>query len=149
MSVITRPRGVLEYRRDGVVPRAHALLRAGALDRALGAGASPEASLLLAVHARRIVGPRACRALATSLRRLIAGHAPRNSIPVSRTRIRSAATALSATATRLETSGPIAARGVAALRLLLGDGAGPLYCTGPDIDLAAELTRILTDMEPA
>jgi hypothetical protein len=108
---------------------------------------SPEASVLLAVHAQRIVRPRACRALAATLRRLIAGRRPRGTVPVSRSRVQSAAARLNAIAARLETDGPIAARGVAALRVLLSDGAGPLYRAGTDLQDC--LIRILADLEPA
>ena len=149
MTVIAQPRGPLEYRHGGVLSRVRALLLAGVLDRALAGGVPPEASVLLAVQAQRIVRPQACRAQAATLRRLVAGPHPRSTVPVSRVRVQSAAARLDAISARLETDGPIAARGVAALRVLISDGAGPLYRASTDLaDLADRLTHILADLEP-
>lgn len=150
MTVIIESYGAPEYVHAGVRPRMRALLVAGDLDRALAAGVSPEHSVLLALHAQRIVRPRACRDLAATLRRVIAGRShPVNAAPISRVRVRFAAGRLDAVAARLEADGPVAARGVAALRLLLSEGAGPLYRTGIARDLDGRLARILTDLEPA
>ena len=147
MSVIAQPHGIFEFRPNRLLSRMHARLRADSLDRALVAGVSPEASVLLAVHAQRIARPRTCRTLATTLRRLNSDRTGPGAIPVRRSRIRLAAPRLDAIATRLETNGPIPARGMAALRLLLSDGAGPLYRTGTDTNLDGQLARILADLE--
>ena len=147
MSVIAQWHGSLEHRPRSLLSRVRALVLASGLDHALANGASPEASVLLAVHAQRIVCPRACRALAATVRRLTTGPLPRSTVPISSARIHSAAVNLHAIAARLDTNGPIAARGVAALRVLLSDGSGPLYRTNGD--LRYRLIRILADLEPA
>lgn len=149
MTVIAQPGGALEYRRAGVLSRVRSFVRGCALDRALAAGVTPESSVVLAVHAQRIVRPRACRTLAATLRRLVAGGVPGRSVPVSRVRVQGEAARLEAVAARLELNGPIGARGVAALRVLLSEAAGPLYRTGTGTDLDRQLARILADLEPA
>lgn len=152
MTVIVEPYGVPEFVHPGVRLRVRALLLTGGLDRELAAGVAPEEGVLLAVHAQRIVRPRACRALAATLRHLLAGRpGALNSAPISRVRVRFAAARLDAVAARLERDGPVAARGVAALRLLLSEGASPLYRTGTGTgtDLDGRLARILADLEPA
>jgi hypothetical protein len=51
-------------------------------------------------------------------------------------------------AARLLAPGPVSARGVAQVRLLLTDGCGPLYFDGSGVDLRAALARALADLEP-
>lgn len=148
MAVILEPYGAPELMHAGVRPHLQTLLHPGRLDRELAAGVPPERSVLLAVHAQRIVRPRACRGLAATLRRLVAGSTAK-AVPISGVRVRLAATRLNAVAARLEADGPVAARGVAALRILLSDGSGPLYRTGDGSDLAGRLARIRTELEPA
>lgn len=48
-------------------------------------------------------------------------------VPVSRAQVLEAESELSLLAQRLSAPGPVAARGVALVRALLGDGVGPLY----------------------
>jgi len=80
MSVIAQWHGSLEHRPRSLLSRVRALVLASGLDHALANGASPEASVLLAVHAQRIVCPRACRALAATVRRLTTGPLPRSTV---------------------------------------------------------------------
>jgi hypothetical protein len=148
MTVIAPPGGALEYRHAGVLSRLRSFVRGDVLDHALAAGVTPESSVLLAVHAQRIVRPRACRALAATLRRLVNGRIPGSSAPVSRARVQREAARLEAVAARLEVNGPIGARGVADLRVLLSEASGPLYDTGGK-DLDRQLARILAELEPA
>jgi hypothetical protein len=124
---------------DVLMPHSHrepwlhlrAQLRAGELDSRLARGTAPETSEVLFSHARRIVRPRSCAVLASSLRRIaVAPERPRglsNRVPVAREQVDSARGELVALADRLEQPGPIRVRGVAQVRLLLGDGSGPLY----------------------
>jgi hypothetical protein len=109
--------------------RAH--LRSSELDSRLARGAEPESSDVLFLHARRIVRPRSCAVLAASLRKVAAAsQRPRgvsNRVPLARSHVASAHSELVVLAERLERPGPIRARGVAQIRLLLGDGSGPLY----------------------
>ena len=108
-----------------------ARLRARELDSQLAAGLSPESSDVLFAHAARIARPRSCAVLASSLRKVaIAAEKPggiSNRAPLRRDDIRSTRDELLVLAERLERTGPIQARGIAKIRLLLSDGSGPLY----------------------
>ena len=121
--------------RPGPWPRLKARLAADRLDRELASGASPESSLLLAVHAQRIVDPAACSALAGSVRKVIERTGRKRpalsaQVPISTPTVSAAAGDLQALANRLDESGPVRAQGVAEVRALLHDGAGPLYRSG-------------------
>ena len=118
------------------------------LDRALAAGASPEASARLAARALRLTSPGYRRDLAASLRRIVAAAGepaavmlpcpvavpPR--VPFSRARIRRSAGPLASLAGQLAAPGPVPAQGVAMVSALLADGAGPLYRPGTGDELA-------------
>jgi hypothetical protein len=108
-----------------------ARLRARKLDSQLAAGLSPESSDVLFTHAARIAHPRSCAVLASSLRKVeTAAQKPvglSNRAPMRRDDIRCTRDELLTLAERLERKGPIRARGIAQVRLLLGDGSGPLY----------------------
>jgi hypothetical protein len=125
----------------GPWPRLKARLAADRLDRELASGAAPESSVLLAVHAQRIVDPTACSTLARSVRKVIerakgiertGRRRPALSaqLPISTPSVSAVAGALRAVADRLDKAGPVRARGVAEVRALLRDGAGPLYGSG-------------------
>lgn len=120
-----------------------ALLKSAELDSRLARGAVPESSDVLFSHARRIVRPRSCALLASSLRKVAAtSQRPRaisNRVPVARDHVNSAHGELVALAERLERPGPIRARGVAQIRLLIGDGSGPLYRRESERPLLADL----------
>jgi hypothetical protein len=133
--------GGLAEVRPGPWLRLKARLAAGRLDEELASGASPESSPLLAIHAERIVDPIACTALAGSVRRVVESAdvvergrtrrlAASAQVPVSATAVAAAAEHLRALADRLDEPGPLKARGVAEVRALLRDGAGPLYLSG-------------------
>jgi hypothetical protein len=131
MIVLLDDDGDLTLRRVGWRDRVTARLRAGALDAALVAGTSPEASVPLALHAEHLCAPGQRRLLARSLRRLVAvAEAPalgRRAVPVNRDAVRRARNDLEFLAERLTSGGPVDVRGVARLRALLSDGTGPLY----------------------
>jgi hypothetical protein len=126
--------------------------RASALDHELAAGASPESSLPLAVHAGRLCEPAQRRLLACSLTRIVAASdAPmgcRMKAPICRPEVRQARAELAALAGRLSGSGPVDVHGVARVRTLLADGAGPLYQSGPPERLRHELAAVLTALDP-
>jgi len=132
---------------DRVVVRA----RASALDRELAAGASPESSIALAVHAGRLCQPAQRRVLARSLHRIVAlSDAPiggRLKAPVCRPAVQRSRTELAAVAGRLTADGPVNVRGVARLRHLLADGTGPLYGSGPPERLHDELAGVLAALD--
>jgi hypothetical protein len=135
--------------RDRVMVRA----RAAALDRELARGRPPEASTRLALRAQQLVRMRSRRDLADSIRRLLARAAQpdasrRPPATVRWERVRAAAGEFQALADRLLSAAPLPARGVAHARVLLGDGAGPLYSrTSPD-DLRARVAEAVRMLDP-
>ena len=158
--------GRLVLRRVWPWHRMLACSHAGRLDRELAAGASPEASAILAARAARLTSTEFRRDLAASLRRMLAAseqpiqpvqpvHAvravpvPRSGLPAARplrvplrtSRISQAGPRLAELAGRLLEPGPVPARGVAMVTLLLADGTGPLYREASPADLGAIAER--------
>ena len=131
-------------------------LRAGKLDREIAAGASPDANAMLALRARALVRPSARQALARRLALLLeeaASGRPTSRfgdarIPISRERIVAAADALRFLMDRLLTPGPVPARGVAVVRVLLTDGTGPLYYPSDTDDLRSVALAAAEELEP-
>jgi hypothetical protein len=113
---------------DRIAVRLHAF----SLDRDLAAGASPDASVALALRAQMLVHPRYRRALARSARRVLtaATQSPfgsRLAVPVCRDRVKDSSEEFADLIRRLLTAGPVAARGVAQASVLVADASGPLY----------------------
>jgi hypothetical protein len=129
--------------RDRLLVRA----RASALDHDLAAGASPDANVPLAVHARRLCEPGQRRVLARSLARIVAAAdaptARRLRAPVCRPAVQGARAELAAVAGRLRATGPVDVHGMARIRTLLADGTGPLYRSAAPEQLRNELTAVL------
>jgi hypothetical protein len=126
--------------------------RAGSLEREL-AHASPDTAAALALRARWLIGPAARATLARRLRRVLRDAHRGPAWPAAKVRPRRRAVAAAAQemdllAARLLAPGPVSARGVAQVRLLLTDGCGPLYFDGSGVDLRAALARALADLEP-
>jgi hypothetical protein len=122
--------------------------RATQLDRALAAGTSPEASASLAVRAAQLTSTGFRHDLAASLRRILmaagepAWPAARTvRVPLRTARVSQAASLLAELASRLLEAGPVPARGVAMVTLMLADGTGPLYREASGGDLAATAAR--------
>ena len=122
------------------------------LDRQLAAGTQPEANAILAARAMFLTSARYRRALATSLRRMLAASAVPASphpmaearsplaafkphLPLRRDLIAGSASELSGLASCLTAARPVPARGVALVSQLLTDGCGPLYRAGAREDL--------------
>ncbi|HEX6521917.1 MAG TPA: hypothetical protein VF070_18205 [Streptosporangiaceae bacterium] len=115
--------------------------RAAALDRALADGADPEENVYLAARAVQLTSAKSRRHLADGLRRALAAGTERSSgrtrpaggpiwstrVPVRRASVAAAAAELAALPGYLLAPGPVPAQGVAMVRELLSDGAGPLY----------------------
>jgi hypothetical protein len=128
---------------------------AARLDRQLVEGARPEASAILAARAMFLTSAGFRRALAASLRRLLAasaspdgplrppttGVARRPHVPLRRDRIARSASELAGLAGFLTQQGPVPAQGVAMVSQLLTDGGGPLYRAGNRDDLGAIIER--------
>jgi hypothetical protein len=121
----------LGLRRVRVRDRLVVRIRRPALDRELAAGASPESSVALAVHARYLCRPEQRRLLARSLSEIGAAseaHAARRlRAPLALHAVARAHAELAAVVDRLVAAGPVDVRGVARIRNLLADGTGPLY----------------------
>ena len=125
------------------------------LDRELADGARPEASAILAARAVFLTSARFRRALAASLRRILAASAsldvyPQPSVvgvarpphvPLRRDRIARSASELAGLAGFLAGQGPVPAQGVAMVSQLLADGGGPLYRAASRDDLNAIIER--------
>jgi hypothetical protein len=119
-------------------------LRAFSLDRDLAAGASPDASVTLALRAQMLVRPRYRRELARSVRRVLmaATQSPLRShlpVPVCRDRVKESSEEFADLIRRLLAAGPVAAQGVAQASVLVADAGGPLYRRGSAGDLRARV----------
>jgi hypothetical protein len=122
------------------------------LDRALAEGVSPDSSAGLSVRAHDLIGSRARVTLAQSIRRLLDDAAyplrpMRFTIPICRSKVWRSRQTLQELAERLLSDEPLDARGLAQLRLLLSDGAGPLYGHPGADDLAPALEHVLAALE--
>jgi hypothetical protein len=129
--------------------------RASKLDRDLASGASPDANAFLALRAQALVQPGMRRRLADRVSHLLAeageDRASRYIDPrvsIQRDSILDAADALQMLIDRLLMAAPVPARGVALARLLLTDGAGPLYCPSDRSDLRARVLAAVDQLEP-
>jgi hypothetical protein len=134
--------------------RLRARLHARRLDRALAEGISPDSSAGLSVHAHDLIGVRARCLLSRSIRRLLdeALHPLRPlsfSVPVCRSKVLRSQRTLEQVADRLLSEEPLNACGLARLRLLLSDGAGPLYDHPRADDLGPALERAIAALKVA
>jgi hypothetical protein len=125
---------------DRIAVRLHTF----SLDRDLAAGASPDASVALALRAQMLVRPRYRRALARSARRVLtaATQSPfgsRLAVPVCRDRVKDSSEEFADLIRRLLAAGPVAARGVAQASVLVADASGPLYRRASPGDLRARV----------
>ena len=119
-------------------------LRAFSLDRDLAAGASPDASVALALRAQMLVRPRYRRDLARSVRRVLtaATQSPLRSrvpVPVCRDRVKESSQEFADLIRGLLAAGPVAPRGVAQASMLVADASGPLYRRAGAGDLRARV----------
>jgi hypothetical protein len=130
-----------------------AAVLSSSLDRELASGRHPEAGRLLAVRAVQLVSPSTRAALAHHWQGLLV-HAHRPPVardprhPLCRDRIVAAEGAVRAMLAALSASGPVPARGVAMARLLLSDGAGPLYNRHCAADLHEILREVTAQLGP-
>jgi hypothetical protein len=115
-----------------LLSRAHARLRAWRLDHDLIGGADPRSSPVLAARAAQLTGIRSRERLATRLEDALdtSGRPPRMpsaAIQPPRLELEEARLALTEVMAVLRSGGPVYCQGMARLRLLLTDGASPLY----------------------
>ncbi|HEX4283181.1 MAG TPA: hypothetical protein VHZ27_20600 [Solirubrobacteraceae bacterium] len=146
--------------RDVVVPtrpgwreRVTARVRANRLDTELARGAPPT-HVALALRAQDLGERRTRQRLSRSVRRILDDARTDRPlslarVPTQRREVLVAARELERIAETLLTPGPVAASGVAQVRLLLIDGAGPLYSRDAPGALRVAATRALDALEPA
>ena len=121
------------------------------LDRMLAAGVPPETDPLLALRAAQISSPRSRQELAVLVRRMLATATRDEESPFRARsmailpRVKQARREFEALADHLEAPVPLPARGMAAVKLLLRDGAGPLYRYESRQNLA-RLVHDITDL---
>jgi hypothetical protein len=152
MIVLLDDRAGIAARRVHLFDRLAVRLRASQLDSELAGGAAPESDFALALHAERLTRPSQRRALARSLQRIVSAAEPSTSVrlrvPLCRDRVCDDRTELEALSDRLLLGGPVCVQGVAMVRVLLADGAGPLYRMRTARDLRAELSTAMAAMDP-
>jgi hypothetical protein len=125
-----------------------ARLRGPWLNRQLAAGVEPWRSPVHAARARQLTGDRTRRMLARGLERLVeqAEEPPSFSrtavIQPWRPGVREARPLMLTLASRLRGSAPVDPRGIAALKDLLTDGAGPVYTPSDPNTLKRQLELI-------
>jgi hypothetical protein len=144
--LLVGPRGLCPAR-VRLVDRLVARYRASLLDAQLAEGVGPESSLWLALRARLLVRPSHAHRLSKALKWLVmtSEASPRvpARAPVRRDAVRLARGELLTLADRLLEPGPLGVQGVARARVLLRDGAGPLYTASSGRDLRSEVRDAL------
>jgi hypothetical protein len=133
-----------------ITTRVIAELFATRFDKQLAAGVAPEPGSVLAAHVSRLASACERRKLAEALHHSVCeAHSRRTrmsaTIPVDRSAVAAAVGLIDQVVQRLTGPRPVSARGVARLRLLLSDGAGPMYWPGGG-DLSAELRAVLAQL---
>ncbi len=135
-------------------------VRASRLDSDLAGGASPDATVALALRAQMLVRARTRRDVALGAQQILAtatqvpaaGRAQvpaagRPRVPVCRDRVRDSSEELGDLIRRLLAGGPVAARGVALASVLLSDGSGPLYHRASADDVRARVREAVDALD--
>lgn len=157
--------------------RLMARVRASRLDSDLASGASPDATVALALRAQTLIAPRTRREVAEGARRLLAtaiqapaaGRSQEPSadglrvqaagrlrtqsarplnVPVCGDRIRESAQELGDLIRRLLANAPVAPRGVALASAMLSDGSGPVYHRANADDMRSRIREAIDALEP-
>ena len=144
--------GCVKVQRIPAMVRVRARVHERQSDRALASGISPDSSARLSVRAHQLIGCPTRAALARAIRRLVddAGRPARPmsfNVAICRSKVRRSRHTLEDLADRLLSDGPLDARGLAQIHLLLNDGAGPLYDRPTADDLAPALKRAIAALE--
>ncbi len=130
--------------------RLRARLLASSLDRKLASGRSADSSALLSLRARLLLAPAMRRTLAGAYARLAgpwSTPAPRSHLSIPSRPLGRAQDELEVLSHRLDT-GPVDVRGVAQARVLLTDGAGPLYLPRSEDDLRVAALAVIDALDP-
>ena len=125
----------------------------GSLDRRLAGGCLPESSVLLAARAQRLVSPAMRRKLVDDWEQIVdlARMPPPvrcPHVPVCRHRVEAAEPELNEMLSFLLAPRPTAVRGVAMVRVLLSNGAGPLFNRHCPTELRAALRAATAALDP-
>jgi hypothetical protein len=144
---------VVVPKRVGWRERVAARLSANRLDTELARGAAPTRAAL-ALRAQDLGERRTRERLGRSIRRILDDARTDRPPPIARVQaqrseVLAAAWELDRIAETLLTAGPVAASGVAQVRLMLINGAGPLYSRDAAGGLRAAATRALDALQPA
>ena len=113
--------------------RLRVLLHRWTLDNEIASGAGRRPPNERRLRSRQLADPRTRRRLARSLRRVVAesdrppATRMESSVPMRRETVARSREALLGLAERLDQAVPVHATGIARVRVLLGDGTGPLY----------------------
>jgi hypothetical protein len=139
--------------RPSLRDRIAARIEAARLDGELARGADPEERPALALRARRLLAPRTRATLGRHVEQMLDDALAGEGAVLTRIRPRrgaviEAADGLDAVAQRLLEPRPVAARGVARVRLLLTDGCGPLYVPAAGETLRTAVAAALDGLEP-
>jgi len=115
---------------------------------------APTASAPLALRAEALGRSRFRTMLGERIRHVLyearePRRSPRARVPLHRNAVLAAAQELDELARQLLSPGPLAARGVARVRLLLVDGSSPLYFSRAEVDLRAAVAEALEDLNPS
>ena len=135
--------------------RVAAAVLADRLDRTLAEGVEPESDVLLAVRAERLASVRSRNDLARTLGRLLrAASEPEHTLGRASSmavlsRVREAQPELEDLIDHLLAPVPVPARGMALVRQLLRDGAGPLFRYESQADLRRQVRCASAALDPA
>jgi hypothetical protein len=135
--------------RDRLIARFHP----GPLDEALATGISPDASVVIALRARALTNMRSRQTLSRALQRAVgiaAGPARRQPLTVvlNRRGIAAAASDIEELSSRLLDAGPVSARGVALVNILVTCGVGPLHNRRSSEQLISSVRRAIDCLRP-
>jgi len=143
------PVPVAVHPRDRLLAR----LRASRLDTALAAGASPDATVGLALRAQTLIRARVRRSLAQAAERVLAAaaqpRASRPAIPVCRERVRDCSQELEDLIGRLLAPGPVSAQGIAQASALFTHATSPVFYRPSHDNLRARILTAAHALDPA
>jgi hypothetical protein len=133
--------------------RLMARVRSSGLDSQLAAGVPPAISAPLSLRAQTLGQSHSRTLLAEQILHVLgeaqgAHRTPRAQVPRRRSAILAAGPELEELAVRLLAGGPVAAHGLAQVRLLLTDGSSPLYFGGASEGLRAATARAFDALHP-